>query len=93
VRVEVRRGPLGIGPNLAVRLVEVSEAGARVRLKLPVAVGEEFEVTFWPRARLGPIGGPAVVRWCRPSRPGTFVAGVRFRRRLTEAELRLVTDR
>ncbi|MBO0700067.1 MAG: hypothetical protein J2P46_16835, partial [Zavarzinella sp.] len=39
VRAEVRRGPLGMGPNLADGLIEVSEAGARVRLKLAVPVG------------------------------------------------------
>jgi PilZ domain len=92
VRVEVRRGPLGVGPNLAAGSVDVSEGGARVRLKLLAAVGEEFEVMFWPRVRLGPVGGPAVVRWCRPSRAGTFLAGVRFRQRLTAADVRLVTD-
>ncbi|HKB02134.1 MAG TPA: PilZ domain-containing protein [Gemmataceae bacterium] len=92
VRVEVRRGPLGVGPNLAVGSVDITEAGARVRLKLQVTVGDEFDVTFWPRVRLGPVGGPAVVRWCRPSRAGLFLAGVRFRSRLTAADVRLITD-
>jgi hypothetical protein len=86
-RVEVRRGDLGLGPNLAVGLVDVSEDGAGVRLKAEVWVGEQVEV------QLGRAGGgkmfrnAGVVRWCRPEPDGWFLVGLSLRRRLTYSDL------
>jgi hypothetical protein len=81
-----------MGPNLAAGLVELSEAGARVRLKLAVPVGEQFEVALWPPSCLKAVRERAVVRWCRPGQDGAFLAGVRFRRRLTADEVLLLAD-
>jgi hypothetical protein len=92
VRAEVRRGPMGMGPNLAAGAVEVSESGARVRLKVAVPVGEEFQLGLWPPSCLRAIRGSAVVRWCRPTRDGAFVVGVKFRRRLTADDMLLLCE-
>jgi PilZ domain len=91
-RVEVRRGPLGMGPNLAVGLVELSQTGARVRLKTAIQPGVEVEVALWPPAGVRSVRGPAEVRWCRPVRDGTFLAGLRLRRTITNGDLRHLAD-
>ena len=64
-QVELRRGALGLGPSLAVALVDVSDDGLCVHLKEPVAPGEEVEVALGR-----PLGGKlhkrrGRVRWCR----------------------------
>lgn len=87
VRAELRRGILGMGPNLAVGLVELSETGARLRLKTTVQAGEEVEVALWPPVGLRSLRGPATVRWGRPARDGTYLVGVRFRRRLAASDM------
>ena len=91
-RVEVRRGPLGMGPNLAAGLIELSQSGCRVRLKTAIEPGTEVEVALWPPAGIRSVRGPAEVRWCRPVRDGTFLAGVRFRRSVSNGDLRKLAD-
>jgi PilZ domain len=82
VRAEVRLGKLGMGPDLGMALVDLSVAGARVRLKAGVRPGDEVEVGLWPAGQARAVRGQAVVRWCRPDREGAFAAGVQFRRKL-----------
>jgi hypothetical protein len=85
--VSLRTGPLGLGPNLAIGLVDVSEEGMGVKLNGPVKPGEEVEVvvSFPVASKTFKLHG--VVCWCNPGPGETFVAGIRLRRRLTHAEL------
>lgn len=85
-RVQFRRGALGLGPDLAVGLLDVSEDGARVRLKGAVDPGSEAEVLLARPGGGKPIKGMCEVRWCRPDGDG-FLAGLRLRRRLSHADL------
>jgi PilZ domain len=86
-KVEFRRGTMGLGRDLAVALIDVSEDGLRLRLTVEVKPGEEAELLV-----SRPGGGKALktaaeVRWCMPAGDGTFLAGVRFRKRLAYREL------
>ena len=81
-RVEVRRGLMGLSPDVALKLVDVSEGGAQVRLKCPMRPGEQVEVALWPPGDVQSVRGPGVVCWCLPSPAGDFRAGLRLRRRL-----------
>jgi PilZ domain len=86
-KVEFRRGTMGLGRDLAVSLIDVSEDGLRVRLTAEVKPGEEAELLV-----SRPGGGKALktaaeVRWCMPAGDGTFLVGVRFRKRLAYREL------
>jgi hypothetical protein len=90
--VVCHRGTTGLGPNLAVGLVDVTEDRLKVRLTAPVPVGEDLEVELTP-----PGNGKAVrlrgsVVTCRPSRDGkTSVAKVQLRHRLTFREFAELT--
>jgi PilZ domain len=86
-RAELRRGLMGMGPDLALALMDVSLEGARVKLKVAVCPGEQVEVALWPPGGLRSARGQAVVCWCRPAPDGTAQAGVRFRQRLTANDL------
>src|SRR5947208_5070889 len=46
--VVVRRGATGLGPNLAVGVVDVTEDRLKVRLTAPVSVGQDVDVKLTP---------------------------------------------
>ncbi len=86
-RLEVRRGDLGLGPDVAAGLVDVSEDGIGLRVKVEAQVDDRVTVG------LGRPGGgkllvaQGLVRWCRPEPDGRFRVGLALRRRLTHADL------
>jgi hypothetical protein len=86
-RVEYRRGLLGLGRDLAVAVVDLSEDGLRIRLTTEVKPGEEAEVMLGRPGGGKAMKAEAEVRWCSPIGDGTFLAGVRLRRRLAYRDL------
>jgi PilZ domain len=87
VRVEVRRGVTGLGPDLALGLTDLSEDGLGVRLKAAVRPKEECEVLLTRFAGGKPMKLHGEVRWCAAAGDGTFRAGIRFQRRLARKDL------
>jgi hypothetical protein len=60
VKVECRKGSLGLGPNLASAALELGETEARLLLHAPLPKGQEVEVLFHgvgagPVKRLGRV--------------------------------------
>ncbi|HKB02827.1 MAG TPA: PilZ domain-containing protein [Gemmataceae bacterium] len=91
VRAELRRGGLGMGPDLGLALSDVSADGLRLRLRGRVRAGEEAEVSLWL------LDGRAIrtrgrIMWCRPAGGWSFLAGMRLRRRLTADEVALLAE-
>jgi hypothetical protein len=87
VQVHCVRGTLGLGPNLALRVLDTSETGVRLMVGTALDSGQEIEVQI-----VGPARGRASklladVVWCVPAADGTFCVGARFRKRLSYAEL------
>jgi len=91
-RAEVRRGLLGMSPDLALKLVDVSEGGVQVRLVAAVRPGEQVEIALWSPGIPQSIRGPGVVCWCLPTPTGEFRAGMRLRRRLAREILDLLIE-
>ena len=87
VQVEVRRGGLGLGPSVAVELLDVSGGGARVRVRGHVRRGDRVVVALRPPKAGWETRGQADVCWCQAETDGTAVVGVRFQRRLTDGEV------
>lgn len=82
VQLVFRKGTLGLGPNLGISLADVGEDGLGVRLNAPVSAGEDATVELIRPGVSKPLRLVADVRWCRPAGDGTFLAGLRLRRRL-----------
>jgi hypothetical protein len=81
VKLECRKGALGLGANVASQCLDVSEGGARIIVKVPLTVKDEVEVIM-----LG-FGVPAVkrlanVRWVEPLADGQWCVGLRFQKYL-----------
>jgi hypothetical protein len=88
VAISVRKGQMGLGPNLAVGGVEVSDDGVQLRVKAELQKGDEIEVGLTGIGRSRPMLLMAEVCWCRPEEgKGTFLLGARLRHRLTYAEI------
>lgn len=89
VKAELRvGGAADLGPDLGLGLLDVSEDGARVRVRAAVQPAGAVEVVLWPLGMTEPIRRRAQVAWCRPGIQGTFLVGLRLAEPLTAEELR-----
>jgi hypothetical protein len=85
--VVVRRGTTGLGPNIAVGLLDLTEDRLKFRLTAPVPVGDDVEVELTPPGNGKTLKLRGAVLTCRPSRDGkSSVVKVRLRHRLTFRE-------
>jgi hypothetical protein len=86
-RVTCHQGAFGLGPNLAAGLLDVSESGARLRVKAALKEGSEVQVGLLGPGHLRPLSFAARVVWCVATAEGDHVAGVEFHRYISYADL------
>jgi PilZ domain len=89
-RAMVRLGDPDTGTDVALGLVDVSEDGAGLRLRTAVRPGEVTYLALTPPDGTALIRRRAAVVWCQSMGTGSFRAGVRFRRRLSAEDLRVL---
>jgi hypothetical protein len=85
-RVRATRNALGLGPNIAVGILDLSETGVRLMLKEDLRCGQEFEVT------LQSVGNRQVkvvaqVIWSVATADGCFCVGARFQKPIRYGDL------
>jgi hypothetical protein len=81
---------MGLGPNLSVSGVELSDDGIKAIVKNEMKKGDEIEIGLTGIGRGKPVVMIADVRWCRAQEESeTFVVGAKFRRRIAYAEMGL----
>jgi hypothetical protein len=78
IRIECRKGNLGLGPNLVRRVLDVSETGMRLLLAAELPVGQETELLFEPRGSGKPIKRMGRVVWGFKSGDDGYCAGLHF---------------
>lgn len=83
IRVECRRGTMGLGANLASGCLDISVSGVQVMTKDALKCGEEVEVILECTGIRGVIKRVGEVRWTIPLEAGGCRAGVRFNKYLT----------
>ncbi len=88
--IACRKGSLGLGPNLAIKLVDLSEEGARLRVKEQIASGTEVEIALTGVGLSKPFVVMAVVVWCRMDQ-NEFLMGVKFRGRVSYVDFMHLT--
>jgi hypothetical protein len=86
VRIECRKGLLGLGRNVAETCLDISEGGLRFVATVPLVKEEQVEVLITGHG-LGQIKRAALVRWCYPSSSNRHMIGAQFQSRLTFAEI------
>lgn len=91
VALTVRKGTMGLGPNLAIGGVELSDDGIQVRVKSELKRGDEIEIGLTGIGRSKPMTLISEVRWCKEDLDDDsgefFYVGAKFRRRLAYAEI------
>ena len=87
----LRRGFTGVGPNLAIGLVDVNPDGLGVQLNAPLTYGDEVEIELSSPGIGKPLRAVGEVRWSMAVGDGTFRAGIKLRRRLTPADIANLT--
>ena|SRR5262245_30445952 len=80
-------GKYGLGPNVGVSVLDVSETGIRLVVKAALPVGGEVEIGLESPVDRKPTPMPAQVVWCMPLADGNFCVGARFERLLKYALL------
>lgn len=83
---------LGVGNNLAVSILDLSESGVRLRMKAPLEVGREVEVNLEGLGHRRPIKLPGKAVWCVALADGTWCVGVQFQRNLQYLDLLQLTN-
>jgi PilZ domain len=73
-----RKGTLGLGPNLAIQVLDVSVDGAQLLVNSVLRLGEELELSFAPTGFTEPLIRLAVVVWCSAKEGDGYHVGVRF---------------
>lgn len=86
-RVTCRRGSLGLGPDLALSLLDVSETGARLLVKEPLAIGQEVELGLLAPGCVREYLLPGVVVWAIETAAGGHCVGFQFQKRLSYSAL------
>jgi hypothetical protein len=87
VTIEVRKGSFGLGPNIAVELLDVSEGGVRVVLKTELHEHDEVEVLLMGYGIRKAIKRVAAVSWSVKLESGLFAIGLHFEKRLRYQEV------
>jgi hypothetical protein len=91
IAVECRRGLMGLGPNLATAVRDLSQVGACIAAKQELPPGEEVELTLTAPGQGKPIKLHATVVRSDADPAAGWLLGCRFRRPLTYGELQNLT--
>jgi hypothetical protein len=90
-RCRCRKGLLGIGPDLALALLDLSQAGASLLAKEALGPKQPVVVELYGVAYPKEVHVPGRVARCAPAPEGAYRVAVRFERYLTYAELQCLT--
>ncbi|MBM3993398.1 MAG: PilZ domain-containing protein [Planctomycetes bacterium] len=82
VKIECRKGSLGLGANLSSELLDVSDTGARLIIVDELARLDEVELIINGYGMNRPIKRMASVRWIVKMEDGRFCIGAEFQKRL-----------
>mgnify|MGYP001206771596 CR=1 FL=1 len=86
-KVACYKGPFGLGPNLALSMLDVSEAGIRLLVKSRLEVGQAIEVQLQGLGHTRPVKILAEVVWAVAAADGGYCIGARFDRSLGYPDL------
>jgi hypothetical protein len=82
VSIELRKGSLGLGTNVAILFLDLSEGGVRLIVNEDLERGIEVEVCITAYGMRKPLRAIGVVRWVMPLDNNMFCIGVQFEKRL-----------
>ena len=84
VRIECRRGSIGLGKNIVAQFLDIAEGGARLVVSQTLAANEEVEVLIFAATKIKRL---ANISWVLPLDDGNYCVGLEFQKKLRFAEL------
>ena len=85
------KGMMGLGANLALSILDLSETGIRLLMKEPLAKGQEVEITLEGIQHRRPLKLGGHVIWTVPAADGRHCIAVHFLRSLSYADVLLLS--
>ena len=85
-KIEVRRGSLGFGKNILVRVLDLSETGMAAIVKDELPAKSEVEAILIGNGNTKPSKHVGVVCWIVPAEEGNFCVGIAFDKRLAYSD-------
>ncbi len=82
VKVECRKGSSGLGANLGIALLDLSDSGVRLVISQELSLQSEVEIIISGYGMKESIKRLALVRWQLKLENGQFCTGVEFQKRL-----------
>jgi hypothetical protein len=86
VKLECRKGAIGLGLNLATTLMDVSETGVRLVISKELALQQEVEIVLTSHGLKQPIKRLGNIRWQLKLDDGKYCLGVEFQKRLAYSD-------
>ncbi len=90
-RVACRKGTLGLGQNIAVQVLDLSETGIRLMVRTALATGDDVEFELVTCGQPRPIKLVARIAWAVPASDGNYCIGARFEKELKYRDLLQMT--
>ncbi len=90
IRVECRKGVMGLGPNLTQSAVDLSQTGVCLAVRAGMNKGDEAEVLISGTGR-PTIKRCAEVAWALQQEAGHYLVGLHFRPAISYAEMQQIT--
>jgi hypothetical protein len=90
VKVECRKGALGLGKNICTRLLDISESGMRLIVKYELKPKDEVEILVSGAGMAGTVKRLADVCWVVPTDGAGFCIGVRFQKLLPYRDIQAI---
>jgi len=87
IRLECRKGAHGLGKDVGDAILDVSEDGVRVMLKVELPLKQEVEVIICPADGRSSIKRLANVMWVVKTEENRFCAGLKFQKRMAYADV------
>src|SRR5262249_36780010 len=81
-KASCRKGALGMGPDLAIRVLDLSQGGLRLLVKVPLAVGQTVEIGLLAPGGMREVLPEGKVVWAVPTAAGEHCVGVQFEKSL-----------
>jgi c-di-GMP-binding flagellar brake protein YcgR len=78
IKVQCRKGAIGLGPNLVSRVLDISETGVRLVIARALDDSAEVDIAINSHGMKGMVRRLGIVRWQLKLEDGQFCVGIEF---------------
>ncbi|QVL33179.1 PilZ domain-containing protein [Telmatocola sphagniphila] len=92
LRVKCLKGTMGIGKNLAVGILDISETGVRLVISADLEKNQDIELEFMMPQQSKAMKVIASVSWCVALLDGTYCIGAAFKHSLSYSDFSVIAQ-